>query len=94
MFMDFAMLPPEVNSTRMYSGPGAGSLWAAAAAWDQVSAELQSAAETYRSVIASLTGWQWLGPSSVRMGAAVTPDHHRRAGKADGHPDHRGRDRI
>lgn len=67
------MLPPEVNSTRMYSGPGAGSLWAAAAAWDQVSAELQSAAETYRSVIASLTGWQWLGPSSVRMGAAVTP---------------------
>lgn len=73
MFMDFAMLPPEVNSTRMYSGPGAGSLWAAAAAWDQVSAELQSAAETYRSVIASLTGWQWLGPSSVRMGAAVTP---------------------
>lgn len=57
MFMDFAMLPPEVNSTRMYSGPGAGSLWAAAAAWDQVSAELQSAAETYRSVIASLTGW-------------------------------------
>lgn len=72
MFMDFAMLPPEVNSTRMYSGPGAGSLWAAAA-WDQVSAELQSAAETYRSVIASLTGWQWLGPSSVRMGAAVTP---------------------
>lgn len=26
MFMDFAMLPPEVNSTRMYSGPGAGVL--------------------------------------------------------------------
>ncbi|OSC38523.1 PPE family protein [Mycobacterium decipiens] len=73
MFMDFAMLPPEVNSGRMYSGPGPGSLWAAAAAWAQVSAELQSAAENYRTVIGSLTGSLWVGPSAVSMIVAVTP---------------------
>ncbi len=32
--MDFAILPPEINSGRMYAGPGAGPMLAAAAAWD------------------------------------------------------------
>ncbi|KAA8939219.1 PPE domain-containing protein, partial [Mycobacterium sp.] len=31
--MDFAALPPEVNSARMYAGAGAGPLMAAATAW-------------------------------------------------------------
>ncbi|WP_261864553.1 PPE family protein, partial [Mycobacterium marinum] len=26
MFMSFMMLPPEINSTRMYTGPGSASL--------------------------------------------------------------------
>ncbi|WP_155725996.1 PPE domain-containing protein, partial [Mycobacterium avium] len=38
--MDFGALPPEVNSGRMYAGPGSGPLMAAAAAWDEVAAEL------------------------------------------------------
>ena len=32
--MDFAILPPEINSGRMYAGPGSGPMLAAAAAWD------------------------------------------------------------
>ena len=31
--MDFAILPPEINSGRMYAGPGSGRMLAAAAAW-------------------------------------------------------------
>lgn len=29
--MDFAILPPEINSGRMYSGPGAGPMLATTA---------------------------------------------------------------
>ena len=32
--MDFASLPPEVNSGLMYAGPGSGPMLAAAAGWD------------------------------------------------------------
>jgi PPE-repeat protein len=71
--MDFAALPPEVNSGRMYAGPGPGSMLAAASAWDGLAAELQSTAASYRSTISELTGGPWTGPSSASMTAAVTP---------------------
>ncbi len=32
--LDYGALPPEINSTRMYAGPGSAPLIAAAAAWD------------------------------------------------------------
>ncbi|ORW09782.1 PPE family protein, SVP subgroup [Mycobacterium kyorinense] len=69
--MDFAVLPPEVNSGRMYVGPGSEPLLAAAAAWDELAAELQSAAGSYQSVVAHLTAGPWLGPSAVSMAAAA-----------------------
>jgi PPE-repeat protein len=71
--LDFGMLPPEINSGRMYSGPGAGSMLAAAVAWDGLAAELRSAAQSYGSVVASLTSGSWLGPSSALMAAAAAP---------------------
>lgn len=71
--MFYAALPPEINSGRMYSGAGAGPMLAAAQAWSGIAAELQSTAASYSSVIASLVGGPWVGPSSAAMAAAATP---------------------
>jgi PPE-repeat protein len=71
--MDFGALPPEINSARMYAGPGAGPMMAAATAWNTLAAELSSTAAGYESVITELTGEQWLGPASASMAAAVQP---------------------
>jgi PPE-repeat protein len=68
--MDFAALPPEINSGRMYAGAGPGPLLAAAAAWDDLASELGSNASSYQSVISGL-GSSWQGPSSTSMAAAA-----------------------
>ncbi|CRH13453.1 PPE family protein [Mycobacterium tuberculosis] len=67
--MDFGLLPPEVNSSRMYSGPGPESMLAAAAAWDGVAAELTSAAVSYGSVVSTLIVEPWMGPAAAAMAA-------------------------
>ncbi|MEE6139021.1 PPE family protein [Mycobacterium sp. 050128] len=71
--MDFALLPPEVNSGLMYAGPGAGPLLEAAAGWDALAAQLESTASGYAAQLAGLTGQAWSGPSSLLMSAAATP---------------------
>jgi PPE-repeat protein len=71
--MDFAALPPEVNSGRMYAGPGPATLLAAAAGWDALAAELRSAADAYQAVVTGLTDESWTGQSSMSMVAAVAP---------------------
>jgi PPE-repeat protein len=71
--MDFASLPPEINSARIYAGPGSGPLLAAAAAWDALAAELHSTASSYQSAITELGAGPWLGPSSATMAAATAP---------------------
>ncbi|WP_156664845.1 PPE family protein [Mycobacterium sp. 852002-51057_SCH5723018] len=71
--MDFGALPPEINSGRMYVGPGAGPMLTAAAAWDELATELQSTAASYTSTVESLTTGPWSGPSSIAMAAAAAP---------------------
>jgi PPE-repeat protein len=71
--MDFAILPPEVNSGRIYDGPGSGPMLAAAAAWDQLATELQSAAASYGSVISELSAGPWLGAAAASMTSAAGP---------------------
>jgi len=69
--MDFAFLPPEINSTRMYTGPGSGSFLEAASSWDSLAAELATTAESYESVVSGLD-LQWRGPASEAMAAAAS----------------------
>ncbi|WP_101528111.1 PPE family protein [Mycobacterium simiae] len=71
--IDFGALPPEINSARMYAGPGPASMVMAAIAWDGLAAELHTAAAGYRSLIAGLTTGRWLGPSSLTMASAFGP---------------------
>ncbi len=71
--LDFGALPPEINSGRMYSGPGPGPMLAASEAWDGLAAELGIASTGYGSTITELTGAPWIGPTSRTMLAAVAP---------------------
>jgi PPE-repeat protein len=70
--MDFGALPPEINSGRMYSGPGSAPMRTASAAWNLLAAEIESAATQYQSTIDVLDD-EWLGPTSATMVAAVDP---------------------
>ncbi|KZS82845.1 PPE family protein [Mycobacterium persicum] len=71
--VDFGAIPPEINSARIYSGPGSGPLIAAATGWDTLAAELAAASAGYVSVISELTSSQWLGPASMAMAATIVP---------------------
>src|ERR1700743_3841224 len=73
MVFDFAAQPPEHISAKIYSGPGAESLTAAAAAWDALASELQSTATQFQSTISGLVGGDWTGPSAEAAATAAAP---------------------
>lgn len=70
--IDFGLLPPEITSALIHSGPGAWSMIEAAGAWQELSAELEAAASSYTAELATLAG-TWQGPSSVAMVQAFEP---------------------
>jgi len=65
--MNFSVLPPEVNSARMYAGAGSSPMLAAAAAWDGLADELGAAAASFGSVTSGLTSEWWQGAASAAM---------------------------
>jgi PPE-repeat protein len=71
--MSFAIFPPEINSGLIYTGPGSGSLLAAASAWNSLASDLISAATSSHSVIGNLTTGPWTGPSATTMASAAAP---------------------
>ncbi|GAB3016712.1 PPE family protein [Mycobacterium bourgelatii] len=73
MFLDYAWLPPEINSARIFGGVGSGSLAAAGAAWEALAADLRTSASAFESVITGLASGPWAGPSAVSMAAAAMP---------------------
>ncbi|MGD1109547.1 MAG: PPE family protein, partial [Mycobacterium sp.] len=73
MVLEFAFLPPEINSALIFGGAGAGSLFAAASAWSELASNLASSASSFNDVISGLTSGQWTGPSAEAMSQAAGP---------------------
>lgn len=70
--MDFGILPPEIISALIHSGPGAWSLIEAAGFWQELSAELEQSASSYTAELSWLST-TWHGPSSLAMAQALEP---------------------
>ncbi|MCA2319761.1 PPE family protein [Mycobacterium intracellulare] len=66
------LAPPEVTSTLIHTGPGAGSLIEAAGAWQRLAVELENSVSTYASTLSSLID-SWDGPSAMAMLQSVQP---------------------
>ena len=73
MVLDFAAMPPEMNSALMYSGAGSGPLMAAAAGWSNLAAELSTTASSWESIVGTLTTGPWTGLGSASAAAAAQP---------------------
>jgi len=69
--MNFATLPPEINSGRMYEGPGSGTMTDAVTAWDRLATRLYTAVADYRAVTSKLAA-RWECPASTAMTQAAT----------------------
>ena len=84
-------MPPEINSARMYAGPGPDSMLAAATAWNGLAAELQSTATSYGSVVSGVDGRVVDGAFVDGDGGRSRPlcgvaQRYRRAGRAGSQP--------
>jgi hypothetical protein len=71
--MNFSVLPPQINSTRMFSGAGSGPMLAAAMAWDGLAGELSAVADSFSLLTSGLADQAWQGPASAAMAAAAGP---------------------
>ena len=88
---DFGAFPPEINSAKMYAGPGSGSMLSAAATWNGLASELRSQAANYSSIVSNLTGDRLAGAGINGDGGRgsavhVVDEHDGRCGRADRRP--------
>lgn len=71
--MDFGALPPEINSSLMYTGAGSAPMVTAASAWNGIADELSTAASSIESLVTRLSTEEWVSSASLAMAAAAQP---------------------
>ncbi len=71
--VSFPMLPPEINSLRIFNGAGSTPMLQASAAWNGLAEELGAAADSFSAVTSGLAGQAWQGAASAAMTAAASP---------------------